>query len=1412
MRDTKFLSVPPNSDVETASGSTIQVCAMVIKDLITQNPPVTPPATVQLPPTTTPLPVTSLLTPTNNSSTCLLKTAIAPVINSSIKICANILFDEGAQRSFICSQLADKLQLVPDTTTQVALSSFGADMPSLQTLGVTTIKIQPLTGDHIPVSVLIVPNIATPIQNSCRVELDKMPHLKGLKLANPCTDHQDFSVSILIGADHYWSFVQDDIIRGNGPTTQQSRLGYLLSGPLLVLNTELSSSILLQITSSADQQEFNLQQLWSIEAVGTSPEQSNDTFLHSYQTNSISQMSDGTYTAKFPWKEDKPHLPSNLAICTSRTKSLLTKLRRHPELLKLYDNIIKEQERRGFIEKVDNTFTTSDVHYLSHHAVKKDSQTTPIRVVYDCSCRESVHAASLNDCLTVGPPFINDLCTILLRFRLHPFALSTDIEKAFLHIKLHEEDRDFTRFLWPLQPENTNCEFQVYRFASVPFGSASSPFMLNATIDLHLRKFKSPVSDDIRKNIYVDNVISGCTSEHHLIEYYNESRSILRQAGFNLRSWASNSTALQQVATNDNTIDCNTTVNILGIRWNTITDTMSLAPKSLPSSNIVSKRSILQDSSQIYDPLGWVTPVTVRAKILLQEIWQMKCSWDTPLDQDLCEKWLNIRRDILDLPMMTIPRTYFHKQSGTITNIYVFADASIKAYGAVVYLHSDNITLAMSKSRVAPLKALTLPRLELMAAVTASRVAKFVQSSISPDNKPIAVHLWTDSQIVLHWLQNGTHSQQFVHQRINEILQHFPATHWSFTPSADNPADHLTRGISTNQLLSSKLWTHGPDWLPDTANWPKWTPTNVLEIQAIGDTSPPPSAAANITPIDDSHTGILTILDTSRYSSFHQIQAVTAYIARFIHNLRNPHARKHGPLTSSELTVASKHLVMAMQYSTYQDEIAFLQKTRSKCPPLVKQLRLFLDDSQLIRCGGRIHNAPTTEAAKFPHLLPSNHPVTKLIVLEVHNKLHHGGVGITVTALRQVYWITAIRQYVRRLLRHCVTCRKLMGRPYRAPESPPLPKVRVTEAPPFTITGVDFTGALYVKGSTGQETKVYICLFSCAVSRAVHLEVVNDLTVDTFLLAFRRFCSRKSLPRKMISDNASTYLSAAEEISKIFASDTLKEALESKNISWSFIPKRAPWYGGFWERIIGLTKQAVKKTLGRAFITQAQLETIVVEIEAMLNNRPLTYVSSDLLDPEPLTPADMLYGRRIQSIPYHLEDPEDLSDPTFTTSKDIRKSVDKQKHLIQQFWQRWKREYLTSLREVHKASGNNQQVIRKGDVVIVHDEKPRIQWKLAVVEKLIEGRDGLVRAAHIRMDNLKTTRPIVKLYPLEVSDTDDDSQPTSDDIIPPSNSEVPQSPEGPGVATRPQRKATLRAYQKLAEWTDTLRAPEDVEN
>ena len=207
----------------------------------------------------------------------------------------------------------------------------------------------------------------------------------------------------------------------------------------------------------------NLEKFWSVEGIGidTVTKSPDLTFLLSYQELAISRTSEGTYVAKFPWKVDKPDLPSNFATCKGRTLTLVNKLRRSPKLLHLYDGIIKEQEQRGFIERV-NDDTTNDVHYLPHHPVKKDSLTTPIRIIYDCSCRGSGQSASLNDYLIAGPLFLYNLCAILFRFRIHAFALSTDIEKAFLHVKLHSSDRNFTRFLWPSHLESNDIQFQTY--------------------------------------------------------------------------------------------------------------------------------------------------------------------------------------------------------------------------------------------------------------------------------------------------------------------------------------------------------------------------------------------------------------------------------------------------------------------------------------------------------------------------------------------------------------------------------------------------------------------------------------------------------------------------------------------------------------------------------------------------------------------------------------------------------------------------------------------------------------------------------------------------------------------------------------------------------------------------------------
>ena len=309
--------------------------------------------------------------------------------------------------------------------------------------------------------------------------------------------------------------------------------------------------------------------------------------------------------------------------------------------------------------------------------------------------------------------------------------------------------------------------------------------------------------------------------------------------------------------------------------------------------------------------------------------------------------------------------------------------------------------------------------------------------------------------------------------------------------------------------------------------------------------------------------------------------SITSYVLRYCNNLRHPTDKILGPITAKELSAARLAWVQSCQSQVCKKEIINLKEKSGKRLPLVRQLCLFLDNAGYLRCGGRIHNAPIDELAKFPYLHPANHEFTMLLIYTTHVKLHHAGVNSTVTALGQSYWIPAIRQCVKKILRKCVVCIKLIGKPYRVPDPPPLPKLRTEQPNSFEVTGVDFTGALYVKDN-GNEQKVYICLCTCATTRAVHLEVVLDLTLESFMLAFQKFTSCRSTPATVISDNTSTYLAAVEELTRLFQSSSLKTALEHHKVTWRFIPKRAPWYGGFWERLVGVTKQSLRKVLGRA--------------------------------------------------------------------------------------------------------------------------------------------------------------------------------------------------------------------------------------
>ncbi|XP_065896204.1 uncharacterized protein [Dysidea avara] len=1354
-------------------------------------------------------PVTTSLHLASNQ-TCLLKTAVATISTGGVCVESNILFDEGSQRSFLAKGLADCLQVQPHDTVELSLSTFGTGTSRTGKFDVATINLHSISGHLIPLTVLIVPTIAAPIHTVNQKSIANLPYLNGLRLAHPISSGEQFYITLLIGADQYWKIVEDHVIRGNGPTAVGSKLGYLLSGPL---DTAASGQLVTNAFHVATQPTAtpDLEQFWNVESVGISPkDESPNNFLDSYITNSVERLNDGSYCARFPWKDSHPPLPTNFSTSAHRTRSLARKLALNPSLLTKYSDILTDQERRGFIERMTDPTSTTRCHYIPHHAVRKDSSTTPVRIVYDCSCHQTRNQPSLNDCLLTGQPKLNDLCCIILRFRLHPVGICTDIEKAFLHIQLHKDDRDWTRFLWLSDPQDPDSEFVTYRFRVVLFGAVCSPFMLNAVLHCHLTQYKSPTAENMLDDLYVDNIVSGCPTESEAISFYNKARSIMNDAHLNLRSWASNSSRLMDQANRDKVADTNNPVNVLGLQWNTQTDTLALTSKcSIPSINsLITKRDVLKESSKVFDPLGLLSPVTVRAKIFMQSLWQRNIDWDEPLSDEDQQKWLTIAGNIQEARSLQIPRRYFPtvRVSEQPDRLHVFADASLTAYGAVAFLCSGNSTsFVMAKSRVAPLKPLTLPKLELMGALTAARLCDFIVQALHPLS--LSTHLWSDSQITLHWIKGEKHVNTFVTHRVVEILNHSKPDQWRYCPTQDNPADLLTRGITSSQLKLSTLWKHGPQWLPSENSWPTWSFSPTIELQALAVTAT--SFSPSTTPQYAGTLHINCIIDISNYSTLSRLLAVTAYVYRFISNCKKPQQeRETGSLTPSEQHHASIIWVKQCQEEVYSRELVNLTTNPAKRLPLVRQLRLFVDKDHLLRCGGRIHNAPLSETAKFPLLLPPKHWLTSLIIHSIHVQLFHAGTNATLTAIRQKFWIPTARQRIKSQLRRCVICRKHSGKPYQIPDPPPLPQIRTCASVPFTITGIDFTGALYVR-SNHTEEKVYICLFTCATSRAIHLEIVTDLTVETFLLAFRRFASRRSLPQILVSDNASTYLAAADELQQLLQSERLTETLGRKGVQWKFIPKRAPWYGGWWERLIGLTKMCLKKVLGRSKISLVVLQTLIVEVEATLNDRPLTHVSSDLSDAEPLTPSHLLHGHRITPLPHEVVEGQDLTDPTYGSITDVSQRAKLQAFLFNQFQSRWKFEYLTSLREYHRTTGSNNQQIKQGDVVLMWDEAPRSTWRLAIVEKLMIGKDGLVRAAYIKTSQGRTNRPIAKLIPLEVS------SPTVTETEGSTNGCQKDTINKPTVKNtadkRPRRAAAHRGRERVANWVKQLGAPpEDV--
>ena len=565
--------------------------------------------------------------------------------------------------------------------------------------------------------------------------------------------------------------------------------------------------------------------------------------------------------------------------------------------------------------------------------------------------------------------------------------------------------------------------------------------------------------------------------------------------------------------------------------------------------------------------------------------------------------------------------------------------------------------------------------------------------------------------------------------------------------------------------------------------------------------------------ISNDSPSIEEIIDCTNFSSLNRLFSVSSRVLHFCWIL----IQKVRATSKVEMDAALRKV-----------EIQWMQVSQKSLPnhksftQWRRQFGLFRDEDNLLRCGGRLQNADLPRPTIHPILLDKTHYITTLIIRRAHERVKHSGVKATLTELRSQYWIIKGRSIVRQVIKRCTVCKRYEGPSCEAPPPPPLSLLRVKEVPPFAHTGVDFAGPLYVKTSNGSE-KVWVCLFTCCIVRAVHLDLVPDLTTEAFLRCLKRFIARRGLPSRMLSDNGRTFEAAATQIKAIVSHPEVKSYLAGIGVQWTFNLPKAPWWGGVFERMVKAMKRCLRKSLGRARLTLDELTTALVEVEAVLNSRPLTYVSTDDFE-VPLTPSHLLVGRRLLDLPDHLcEEPEEFE----TTPDLLTKRARHLEQTVTHFWRRWRKEYLLELRESHRYHGGNQNAkpVMINDVVVIHDEdQPRTLWRLGRVKELVIGQDGVARGAILQVASKGSystlRRPLQRLYPLEIAEPKppelnmEDRENSQDEATEDTQEALnvmqdvserlpertqPESSQSTQKRDRPVREAARRALEKLME-------------
>ncbi|GBN32404.1 hypothetical protein AVEN_142786-1, partial [Araneus ventricosus] len=613
------------------------------------------------------------------------------------------------------------------------------------------------------------------------------------------------------------------------------------------------------------------------------------------------------------------------------------------------------------------------------------------------------------------------------------------------------------------------------------------------------------------------------------------------KGGMNLHKWTSNSLELLNSFPSSNQerafpIDAHVS-KTLGMNWLHLDDyfIFKVDCKHVPNPT---KRNVLSVISRLYDPLGLLGPVICKMKIFLQKLWLEKLSFDDPLPQPIAVEWNHLVSSLKAIELIKIPRWILVDSSQKLV-LHCFSDSSQAAYGAVIYLQcvrpddTSTTKLVASKSRVFPLKTVSIPRLELCGCLLAAQLKAKVEQALNLQIGSIL--MYTDSTISLAWIHTSPHRlKTFVANRVVKIQRLTQNCEWQHVPSNLNPADVLSRGLVPEQLIEHNLWWNGPPFLQEPV------PVNCVD-QHLADTSTDTRFLCELKSITS--PSLMTLNSSDFLTSFLNISNnyrklinVFSYILRFIGNCRNQ--KQRGLLSAAEIQEGECRLISLVQQVALAEDFANLsnQKQVTSASKL-KYLSPFMDtSSNVIRVGGRLHNSDLSYHVKHPIVLPKGHAISNLIMQGIHIRNCHVGAQTLLHLTRQNFWPIGGRNLARSIVHNCVICSRYNPQ-FLSQKMGDLPEERCTPSLPFNITGVDFCGPFYIKNKfqrKGPLQKIYVSIFICFVTRAVHFEIVSDLTSDSFIAALKRFMARRGKISTIFTDNGRNFIGAHNELKRLF--------------------------------------------------------------------------------------------------------------------------------------------------------------------------------------------------------------------------------------------------------------------------------------